>query len=339
MGGVLITGGAGYIGSCFAWSCHDAGVPFAVVDDLSTGDRRALPPGAAFVQAKVSDTGAVSACIREHGLDSVAHFAGSISIEESVRDPEKYQRNNVLESRALLDTIEALGIGKVVFSSTAAIYGDPGGDPISETTLPAPTSPYGQTKVAVEKMLQAREAAGALRFITLRYFNVAGADPGLRTGARSGGAGNLIKTCCEVALGRKPRLVVHGDDYLTADGSCVRDYIHVADLAQAHLAAAAHLAAGGGSAVLNCGYGRGFSVREVIRAFEVVTGKPMPVDVGPRRAGDVAQVISNARLIRQTLDWTPRHQDLNEMVKSALDWEATLGQAPAGMTTETKEPG
>ncbi|WP_411289197.1 UDP-glucose 4-epimerase GalE [Phenylobacterium sp.] len=320
MAGVLITGGAGYIGSCFAWACRDADVPFAILDDLTTGHRHA-PPDAPFVQAKVSDRNAVEGLVRDHGLDAIVHFAASISVEESVRDPDKYFRNNVEESAALLDTAQALGVNRFVFSSTAAVYGDTGDDPVPETHPLAPISPYGESKARVEAMLRDRSQAGGPRYAALRYFNVAGADPKLRTGLRAENATHLFKVCCEAALGQRDQVAVYGDDYATRDGTCIRDYIHVADLVDAHLQALGYLAGGGQSLILNCGYGRGYTVREVLDAFERVLGRPLPAVQAPRRAGDAAQVVADSTRLRTALGWKPRHDDVDAIVRSALDWE------------------
>lgn len=318
---VLITGGCGYIGSCFAWACRDAGVSFAVLDDLTAGFRDSVPPDTPFVQARVSDVAAVADLVRTHRLDTIVHFAGSTSIDESVRDPEKYWENNFEQSKALLETGNTLGIKRFVFSSTAAVYGEGAEGPLVESSTLSPISPYGETKLAVEALLHDHSATRGLSFIILRYFNVTGADPQLRAGLRTRNATHLIKICCEVALGRRPVLTINGVDYPTPDGSCIRDFVHVADVANAHLGALRHLEHGGASLTLNCGYGRGFSIREVIDAFETVLGYPLATQPGPRRPGDAAAVVADAHQIRTQLGWYPIYEDLTAMVRSALDWE------------------
>ena len=319
-GGILITGGAGYVGSCFAWACRDAGIPFAILDDLSTGDRRAPPASAPFVVAKASDRAAVMRLVHQHGLDTIVHFAASTSVEESVRDPGKHERNNVEETRGLIETTMELGLRNFVLCSTAAVYGDGHEDCVSEETPAVPLNPYGQSKLDAEAPLAEAQAIGGPRFVALRAFNVAGADPRLRTGRRAGGEGNLIGVCCDVALDRSKAVVIHGADYPTPDGTCIRDYVHVADLVEAHISAVAHLARGGESMVLNCGNGQGHSVRQVIAAFDEVLGRKLATTPGPARPGDPIQVVADTSLITATLGWTPRRADLRTMVRSALEW-------------------
>lgn len=256
MAGILITEGAGYVGNAFVWACRDAGVPFAILDDLSTGTLESLPPDCPSLVARVSDRAAVTTLVRRHDLSSIAHFAGSILVDESLADPEKYYQNNFHGSRALLDTAAALGIRHFVFSSTAAVYGESSSGVYSEITPTLPATPYGDSKLMIEELLKEAARASTLRFVTLRYFNVAGADSRLRTGPGGVNASNLVKTCCDVAGGRRQSLVIFGNDYPTRDGTCVRDFVHVSDVANAGLKALSYLEAGGESTVLNCAHER-----------------------------------------------------------------------------------
>ena len=274
---ILVTGGAGYIGSHTVLAFRDAGCPVVVLDNLSTGVRRAVPEDVVFVEGDAGDLDLTKALLRRHGVDTVVHFAGSIVVPESVSDPLKYYRNNTEVSRRLIQACVETGVRSMVFSSTAAVYGEPDRVPIGEEAATRPENPYGRSKLMTEWVLRDTAAAHDFRFIALRYFNVAGADPEGRTGQSTPGATHLIKVASEVAVGLRPCMEIFGDDYETPDGTCVRDYIHVTDLADAHVRAVQHLRSGGESLVLNCGYGRGYSVREVVEAVEAVTGKALPV--------------------------------------------------------------
>ncbi len=325
---VLVTGGAGYIGSHMTLALMDAGRAVVVLDDLSTGFRSAVPDGVLFVEGCVSDDRLVRTIIAEHGVDAIVHFAGSIVVPDSVRDPLDYYLNNTVRSRALIAAAVAGGVKRFVFSSTAAVYGESGGEPLDEAALLAPVSPYGASKLMTERMLADSSAAYGLRYVALRYFNVAGADPSGRSGSSSARATHLIKLATQVAIGKRDSLQIYGEDYPTPDGTCLRDYIHVTDLAEAHMLALDHLARGGGDLVANCGYGRAASVREVIASVKRVSGYDFPVDSAPRRAGDPAALVARPDRARTVLGWRPRFDDLDVIVAHALAWEKAL-PAPA----------
>jgi UDP-glucose 4-epimerase len=318
---VLVTGGAGYIGSHVVLALRDLGIAAVVADDLSTGQRALVPAGVPLEVGDIGDRAFVAGIIERHGVTAVMHFAGSIVVPESVEKPLAYYRNNVVNSLALIETAVAAGIRSMVFSSTAAVYGIPQALPVGEDAPMRPINPYDTTKLVVEQVLRDVEAAHGLRHVILRHFNVAGADPAGRSGQCSPVATHLIKIACEAATGRRPEVAVFGDDYPTPDGTCVRDYIHVADLAAAHVRALRHLEAGGGSLTLNCGYGEGHSVREVLRAVERAAGRPLAVRTAGRRAGDPPALVAGAARIAEALGWRPKHQDLDVIVRTALEWE------------------
>ena len=321
---VLVTGGAGYIGSHVVLALLDAGYPVVVLDDLSTGRRDAVAPGAHFVEGDIGDVRLAAETIGSHGVAAVMHFAGAIVVPESVADPLKYYLQNTCKSRGLIQVCVEAGVPRFVFSSTASVYGSVGGGPVTESAPAQPASPYGTSKLMTEWMLRDAAAAHDLAYAALRYFNVAGADPQGRSGQSTPGATHLIKVACEVAAGRRPAMEIFGDDYETPDGTCVRDYIHVTDLAEAHLAALRDLEARGRNLTLNCGYGRGYSVRQVLAAVEQAAGFTLEVRIGPRRPGDVAEVVADASRIRRELGWQPRHDDLDGIVRDALAWERKL---------------
>lgn len=323
---VLVTGGAGYIGSHVLHALTDAGIPAVTIDNLSTGRRQAVPAAVPLIEGDIGDAGLLERVIREYRVDAVMHFAGSIVVPESVTNPLAYYRNNTVNSLTLLDTCVRLGVGNVVFSSTAAVYGSPERVPIDEETPTAPINPYGASKLMTEQMLRDAGAAHGVRSVILRYFNVAGADPEGRTGQATPVATHLIKVACQALLGRRPALSIFGTDYPTPDGTCIRDYIHVSDLADAHVLALLHLRRGGGSLVLNCGYGRGASVHEVVEALERVSGERVPAALAPRRPGDPPQLVAVADRIRERLGWVPKHDRLDDIVRSALVWERSLDQ-------------
>ncbi|WP_448208715.1 UDP-glucose 4-epimerase GalE [Azospirillum sp. sgz302134] len=330
-GRVLVTGGAGYIGSHVLHALTDAGIPAVTIDNLSTGRRASVPDAVPLVVGDIGSAELLERTIREHKVDAVMHFAGSIVVPESVEKPLAYYRNNTANSLTLVDTCVRLGVGRMVFSSTAAVYGAPARVPIDEETPTAPINPYGASKLMTEQMLRDAGAAHGLRSVILRYFNVAGADPAGRTGQATPTATHLIKVACQALLGRRPAMAVFGTDYPTPDGTCVRDYIHVSDLAEAHVLALLHLRRGGDSLVLNCGYGRGASVHEVLRTLEAVSGEPVPTVLADRRPGDPPQLVAGADRIRERLGWVPKHDTLEEIVRSALAWERSLerpGLAP-----------
>ena len=325
---VLVTGGAGYIGSHTVHALTDAGEQVVVLDNLSTGFAAALPKPMLPVVGDVGDQALVASLIKSHNIDAIIHFAGSTIVPESMRDPLAYYHNNTANSRTLIEAAVKGGVRHFIFSSTAAVYGNPACVPVSEDSPTVPLSPYGWSKLMTEIMLRDTSAAHDLRHVALRYFNVAGADPHLRTGLSTPGATHLIKVAVEAALGRRERIDVFGDDYPTPDGTCIRDFIHVTDLARAHLAALVYLRANGDSATLNCGYGRGYSVREVIDAVTRSVGHQFPVNFDARRPGDIVVSVAAATRIRGLLRWTPELDDLDVIVRHALAWERRLMARP-----------
>jgi UDP-glucose 4-epimerase len=325
-GKVMVTGGAGYIGSHAVLALLDAGYRVVVIDNLVTGFDWAVDARAAFVPMAVEDP-AVRQVIRDHDVRAIMHFAGSVVVPESVVDPLKYYRNNTAATRSLIESAVAEGVAHFIFSSTAATYGTPERVPVAEGDPTVPINPYGMSKLMTEAMLRDVSAAHPMNHACLRYFNVAGADPQGRTGQSTVGATHLIKIAVEAATGKRDAVAVFGTDFATRDGTGVRDYIHVADLAEAHVAALALLhAAPGDSHVLNCGYGRGFSVMEVLDAVDRVTNRTIERRMEPRRAGDPAELIADNAAILATLDWRPRRDDLDGIVRDALAWERTLGE-------------
>jgi UDP-glucose 4-epimerase len=320
---ILVTGGAGYIGGHMALALLDAGESVVVLDNLSTGFAWAVPPGAKFVVGDFGDAALVDTLIKEHGLDAIAHFAAKIVVPESVADPLGYYLNNTAKARNLLECAVRNKIEHFIFSSTAAVYGEPAVNPVFETAALAPINPYGRSKLMVEWMLEDVAAAHPLRFAALRYFNVAGADPQGRLGQSSPAATHLIKVAAQTALGQRAGLDVFGTDYPTPDGSCIRDYIQVSDLIDAHLLALRHLRAGGASLTCNCGYGHGASVLEVVDVVKQVSGVDFEVRLKGRRAGDPAALVAGAERVKE-LGWSPKHDNLKEIVRQALDWERRL---------------
>lgn len=323
---VLVTGGAGYIGSHMVWALIDAGEEVVVLDRLSTGFRWAVAPEAKLVVGDIGDQELVASLIETHAVDAIIHFAGSIVVPESVSDPLGYYANNTCKTRTLLEAAVRGGVRHFIFSSTAAVYGAAGLEPVREDAALAPESPYGTSKLMSELMLRDASAAHGFTYTALRYFNVSGADPRGRTGQSTPGATHLIKVASETALGKRPALTVFGDDYPTPDGTCVRDYIHVSDLAAAHLLALQRLRAGGGNLVANCGYNHGYSVLEVIDAVRRVSGEDFTVETGPRRPGDAAAVVADSSLARAQFGWKPAYDDLDTIVGHALAWENALSR-------------
>ena len=324
---VLVTGGAGYIGSHAVLALKDAGWPVAVIDSLTTGFRFAVPEGVPFYEGDIEDAGLLARIFAEQGTRAIMHFAGSIIVPESVENPLKYYHNNTAKSRALIASAVAAGVPHFIFSSTAATYGIPAVSPVSEDCPRVPINPYGMSKLMTEFMLGDVAAAHPLNFCALRYFNVAGADPEARTGQSTAGATHLIKVAVEAALGKRDAVAVFGTDYATPDGTGVRDYIHVSDLAAAHvLALEALISDTGRSLTMNCGYGRGFSVLEVLDAVDRVTNQKINRKLEPRRAGDPDSLISDNARIKATLPWLPKYADLDVIVAHALAWERKLGE-------------
>jgi UDP-glucose 4-epimerase len=327
---VLVTGGAGYIGSHMVLELVDAGERVLVLDDLSSGYDWAVAAGVPLVVGNSGDQELVGRLLRDEGVDAIIHFAASIVVPDSVRDPLGYYRNNTVNTRALIESAVKAGVRNFIFSSTAAVYGNPAQIPVSEDAALQPISPYGWSKLMSEVMLRDAGRAYGLNHVILRYFNVAGADPRCRTGQSSRFATHLIKVAVEAALGLRAKLDIFGDDYPTPDGSCVRDYIHVSDLARAHSDALRHLRAGGASMTLNCGYGHGFSVLEVVETVKRASGVDFKVEMAPRREGDPAQIVADSQRARAALRWQPRFNDLSTIVAHALAWERALIERRAG---------
>jgi UDP-glucose 4-epimerase len=324
---VLVTGGAGYIGSHAVLALLDAGWPVTVIDDLSTGFDWAVPEGAAFERGDIADQPLVERLIAEHGIGAVMHFAGSVVVPESVENPLKYYHNNTAKSRALIESAVRGGVRHFIFSSTAATYGIPAEVPVREDAPTEPINPYGWSKLMTERMLKDVGAAHPINFCALRYFNVAGADPAGRSGQSTAGATHLIKVAVEAATGRRGHVEVYGTDYDTPDGTGVRDYIHVVDLAAAHLHALERLIAEPkASHIMNCGYGRGFSVLEVLDAVDRATNRPVERRFAPRRAGDPPALVADNARILATLPWRPERDDLALIVADALAWERRLAE-------------
>lgn len=321
---VLVTGGAGYIGSHMVLALLDAGEKTVVIDNLSTGFRGAVPSPAVLIEGNVGDQDLVRRVIAEHGVRAIIHFAGSIVVPDSVADPLGYYLNNTVNSRALIEAAVQTGVRSFIFSSTAAVYGNPEKIPVKEDAPLRPVSPYGTSKLMTEMMLADTAVAHDFRYVALRYFNVAGADPAGRAGQSTPRATHLIKVACETALGKRASMDVYGTDYATPDGTCVRDYIHVTDLVAAHTAALLYLEAGGTSDIFNCGYSSGYSVFEVIDAVKRAAGGPFPVNLSPRRPGDAEAIVADSAKIRERLGWVPKLADLDLIVGHALAWERSL---------------
>ena len=321
---VLVTGGAGYIGSHMVHALVEAGEGVVVIDNLSTGFSAFLPEGVPLFIGDAGDENLVAGVIAQHKIESIIHFAGSIVVPDSVRDPLGYYRNNTMTTRSLLNAAVKGGVNRFIFSSTAAVYGNPDQVPVPEHAPTRPASPYGSSKLMTEIMLHDVASAHGMNYVVLRYFNVAGADPKLRTGQSTPAATHLIKVACETALGKRPKMDVFGTDYPTPDGTCIRDYIHVSDLARAHSSALAYLRRGGKSMTFNCGYGRGASVFEVVDAVKRASGRDFPVEISGSRPGDPAALVANVDRIRAILDWRPQFQDLDTIVAHALAWERRL---------------
>lgn len=328
MSTVLVTGGAGYIGSQAVLALRDAGFSPVVLDNLSTGLREAIPPGVPLAVGDVSDPVFVARTLRAHGAVAAMHFAASLVAPESVVHPLTYWRNNLAGTLGLAEGMVAAGVRNLVFSSTAAVYGIPDILPVAESAACRPINPYGASKLAAEQLIAAAAVAHGLAFVVLRYFNVAGADPAGRTGRRRPGATHLIAAACDAALGRRDAVTIFGNDYDTPDGTGVRDYVHVADLATAHVAALRHILGGGANLTLNCGYGQGHSVLDVLRAMERAVGRSIPSRLAPRRVGDPPAVIAVADGIRQLLGWEPHYDSIDRIVGDTLAWECRTGAAP-----------
>jgi len=321
---VLIAGGAGYIGSHMVLDLVARGETPVVLDDLSTGFDFLLPDHVPLIRGDIADQSLVHKIIVDHGIDTIAHFAAKIVVPDSVSDPLGYYESNTAKARNLIDAAVKSGLTKFIFSSTAAVYGEPDEMPVSEATRPNPVSPYGRSKLMVEWMLEDARHAHGLQSMILRYFNVAGADPEARSGQATPRATHLIKTACEVVTGKRASISIFGTDYDTRDGTCIRDYIHVSDLAAAHSLALDYLRAGNEGLMLNCAYGHGSTVNEVLEAVKRVAGVDFPVALGQRRAGDPAIVLATGDKIKSALGFKPQFDDLDLIVKHALAFERKL---------------
>ena len=322
---VLVTGGAGYIGSHAVLALRDSGWPVAVIDDLSNGTRSSVPADVPFYEGNVADRALVGRIFAERGCQAIMHFAGSIVVPESVENPLKYYANNTVASHALFTAAVSSGIRHILFSSTAAVYGSPERVPIAEDDPKSPINPYGASKLMTEQMLSDASAAHGFNFGALRYFNVAGADPQGRSGQIGIGSTHLIKVAVEAAVGKRDHIAVYGNDYPTPDGTCIRDYIHVSDLADAHVAALDKLIADPDhNHIMNCGYGTGLSVLEVLDAVDRHTNKPLKRVVEGRRAGDAPELVANNARLLDTLAWRPAYDDIDQIVGDALAWERSL---------------
>jgi UDP-glucose 4-epimerase len=326
-GTILVTGGAGYIGSHVVLQLRERGESVVVLDDLSRGFRQSVRD-TPLVVGDVGDRQLVSRVLRDHGVDTVMHFAAFTIVPESVRDPLKFYANNVGGTRNLLQCCADAGVRQFVFSSSATIYGNSGSDPLAEGSPLAPINPYGTSKLVSEWMLRDLAVASDLRYVALRYFNVAGSDSGGRIGQATRGATLLIKVASEASVGKRSHVSIYGTDYPTPDGTGIRDYVHVEDLAAAHLAALDYLRRAGPSAVLNCGYGHGYSVRQVLDSVQRVAGRPLTIREQDRREGDPAVLVAKADRIRALLGWTPKLDDLDTIVRTSLAWEARLLRDP-----------
>ena len=321
---VLVTGGAGYIGGHMVLALLDAGHKPVVFDNLSTGFRWSIPDGVPLVVGDIGDYELVLQTLRAHEIDAIVHFAAKLVVPESVTDPLGYYQNNTVKSRSLMAAAVAAGVKTFVFSSTAAVYGNASDKPLAEDAPLAPLSPYGNSKLLTEVMLRDVAAAHDMRYVVLRYFNVAGSDPAMRHGQSTANATHLIKVAVQTALGMRPYMEVYGTDYATRDGTCIRDYIHVSDLIAAHMQALTHLGKGGESLVVNCGYGHGYSVSEVIDTVRKVSGKSLEARIAPRRAGDPSIIVADSSRIRSTFGWQPQFDDLSKIVDHTLRWESML---------------
>ncbi len=329
---VLVTGGAGYIGSHAVLALQESGFSPVVVDNLSTGSESAVPVGVSLEIGDIGNARFLERTITNHDIGAVMHFAASCVVPDSVERPLEYYRNNSANSMVLVDACVRLGVRYFIFSSTAAVYGIPEQLPVDEEAVLRPINPYGWSKLHTEQLLKDVHAAHGLQYAILRYFNVAGADPKGRAGQRGRKNTHLVKVACETSLQKRPTLSIFGSDFPTADGTGVRDYVHVSDLAQAHVLALSHLLSSGGSCVLNCGYGRGYSVREVIAAVERAAGKSLSVIVEPRRPGDPAALVARSDRIRRLLGWKPNFDSIDDIVQSALDWEERLAREACAST-------
>lgn len=321
---ILLTGAAGYIGSHVAYALNDAGEQVVVIDDLSNGVADAVPRNTPLIVGNFGDRDVLAVAMSQHGVTEIMHFAGSISSSESIAEPLRYYQNNFINTQTLVQTAIKYGIRKLVFSSTAAVYGQPAQTPITEDAQTLPISPYGRSKLVAEQMLHDAAVANRLELVILRYFNVVGADPDMRIGPATPHATQVIRRAVQTAIGLWPEMQVYGTDYETPDGTCIRDYIHVADVTRIHMHALHYLRTEGRPITFNCGIGRGISVHEVIESVKRVSGTDFRVAHGPRRAGDSPAIVASSSRARDVLGWDPQIGDLDEMVRHTLAWEIKL---------------
>ncbi|HKU07602.1 MAG TPA: UDP-glucose 4-epimerase GalE [Bradyrhizobium sp.] len=333
---VLVTGGAGYVGSHMVLALAEAGESVVVIDNLSTGFSAFLPEGVPLFIGDAGDENLVEGVIEQHNVESIIHFAGSVVVPDSMRDPLGYYRNNTFTTRNLLNAAVKGGVGRFIFSSTAAVYGNPDEVPVTEIAPTRPLSPYGFSKLMSEIMLHDVASAHGMKYVVLRYFNVAGADPQGRVGLATVGATHLLKIAVEAATGQRAKVDVFGSDYPTPDGSCIRDFIHVSDLAQAHRAALSYLRGNGDSVTLNCGYGRGYSVLETIEAVRRISGRNFAVQYSERRPGDIMTMVADTSRMRGLLDWAPQYDDLDTIATHALAWEEKLLRERGGLAEQAQ---
>lgn len=327
---ILVTGGAGYIGGHMGLALRDADKDYVVLDDMSNGVPWAVPEGTPLVVASTGDYQTVLDTIRTHGIDTIIHFAATLIVPELYQKPLEYYRINAANGRALLQAATDGGVRKFLYSGTSAVYGNPVVNPVSEAALIAPTTPYGKSKLVTELMLgDVADTLADFRYVTLRYFNVAGADPAGRLGQSTTKTTLLVQIVVQCALGLRNGIDIFGIDYATPDGTCIRDYLHVTDLIDAHMSALEHLDAGRENRTLNVGYGHGYSVRDIIDTVKRVTGRDFEVREGARRAGDPVAVVADAGLIRETLNWTPRYDDIEAIVRHAVAWELKMEERRA----------
>lgn len=324
MKNILLTGGAGYIGSHVANLLIDQGCDVTIIDSLITGNKTLLNPKAKFINCDIVDTKNVSEVLNNNQFDIVMHFAGLIRVDESVKEPEKYNEFNFEKAKIFLDTCFENGLKKVIFSSTASVYGNPIQDNVSENDELNPLNPYAETKLKLENFLINKSKSENISYIILRYFNVAGADEKLRSGLISKHSTHLIKIASEVAVGKKDEIIINGDDYDTKDGTAIRDYIHVSDLADIHLVSAKYLLDKNQSNIFNCGYGNGYSVKEVIDTYNKILNKKIKSKIGPRRPGDSKMVVADPSKFNKTLNWKPKFNNLEYILKTAYEWEKKL---------------
>ncbi len=319
---ILVLGGAGYIGSHTVQALVEAGRDVAVADNLSTGFKKSVSREARFYEADIRSRAELERVFDHEDIEGVIHFAASSQVGESMKDPLKYYDNNLVGTKVLLETMVAHGVNKIVFSSTAAAYGEPERVPIMEADKTEPTNCYGETKLSMEKMMKWVSVAHGLKYVALRYFNACGAHPEAEIGEAHNPETHLIPLILQVPLGQREKIMIFGDDYPTHDGTCVRDYIHVCDLAQAHILALDYLIKGGDCDVFNLGNGVGFSVKEVVERARKVTGHPIPAEMAPRRAGDPAQLIASSEKAKKTLGWDPKYDSLETIISTAWNWHS-----------------